>query len=69
VVLTLGPPPEARPGGGTPSPAARKALRKLLELCGFTAVQDEDEEADAQAAACLTNFLPEAAEVRMTTTW
>eukprot|EP00775_Hariotina_reticulata_P003645 gene3645-3906_t len=63
VVLTLAPPPPSRSGAGALSPAARKALHKLLELCGLPAVQDEDEGTDAQSAACLTNFLPGAAEV------
>ena len=66
VELTL-PPPEPPPPGATAlSPAARKALAKLLALCGvagFDADAAEPEDA-AAAGARLLNFLPGAAEVR-----
>jgi hypothetical protein len=55
-------------GSGPLSAGARQGLLKLLRMCGFEDVETEgqDEEGQGQqaAAARLTTFLPEAAEVR-----
>lgn len=55
-------------GSGPLSAGARQGLLKLLRMCGFEDVvtegQDEEGAGKQAAAARLTTFLPEAAEVR-----
>lgn len=55
-------------GSGPLSAGARQGLLKLLRMCGFEDVvtegQDEEGAGQQAAAARLTTFLPEAAEVR-----
>jgi hypothetical protein len=65
VELTL-PPPEPSPaGGGALSAAAKKALGKLLGMCGLEADLAAESEEEAAAKLRLLVFLPEAAEVTL----
>jgi len=72
VQLVLVPPPPPRTttpssngsGSGPLSARAKQGLIKLLKMCGFEGVASEEEgEEVPDAAAHLTTFLPEAAEV------